>query len=127
MSASNRFFVIVGCLFLATAGALSAYGFHGLAAEIPPAKREAWEWAVQMQFYHGIGLVLVGTLGAQFARAWAALIAGLLMIAGIVIFSVLIYAEVLGAPEAIGEIVPMGGMGLMLSWLVLGAGVLLRR
>lgn len=124
---SNKLFIVLGCLFLATAGSLSAYGFHGLGEAVTAAKRESWQWAVQMQYYHGLGLVLVGVLGLKLGKSWPLLLAGALMIAGILIFSFLIYAEVLGAPEALGEIVPLGGSGFMLSWLALGLAVIRAR
>jgi uncharacterized membrane protein YgdD (TMEM256/DUF423 family) len=117
----ERGFIVIGCVLLSAAGALSAYGFHGLADTISAAKQESWHWAVDMQFYHSIGLILVGLLGARTAPLWLPRLAGLAMLGGIVIFSGLIYAETLGAPEAIGEIVPFGGTLFMLSWLLLAA------
>lgn len=122
MDQVNRLFIMLGALSLTAAAALSAYGFHGLADVLSPAKRESWEWAVQMQSYHSLGLILTGLLGVALGRSWAFRIAGLLMIAGMVVFSGLIYAEALGAPEAIGEIVPMGGTAFMLAWVVLAVG-----
>jgi uncharacterized membrane protein YgdD (TMEM256/DUF423 family) len=123
MNQTNRMFIIIGALSLTSAAALSAYGFHGLADVLSPAKKESWEWAVQMQSYHSLGLVLTGLLGAVLGRSLAMYLAGALMIAGICIFSGLIYAEALGAPEAVGEIVPMGGTCFMLAWVALSIGV----
>ncbi|RMF97098.1 MAG: DUF423 domain-containing protein [Gammaproteobacteria bacterium] len=123
MNLYSKIFLVAGCLFLASAGALSAYGFHGLAGKVGAGELEAWQWAVQMQYYHGLGLVLTGALGARLG-GWAWLGAGALMIAGIVVFSCLIYAQTLGAPEAIGEIVPLGGSAFMLSWLLLAIAVI---
>ncbi len=127
MSAESKFFIVVGCFFLATAGALAAFGFHGPADILTPEKRESWAWAVDMQYYHGGGLVLVGILMQQCGVSWFTRGAGLLMIAGILIFSGLVYAETLGMPESIGEIVPTGGSMLMLSWIALAIGVLTAR
>ena len=115
----ERGLMIAGCLLLAAAGALSAYGFHGLADSISPAKQESWHWAVDMQFYHSLGLILTGLIGAQSGPVWLPRLAGSAMLAGILIFSGLIYAEILGAPEAWGEIVPFGGTLFMISWVLL--------
>lgn len=115
----ERGLMIAGCLLLAAAGALSAYGFHGLADSISPAKQESWHWAVDMQFYHSLGLILTGLIGAQSRPVWLPRLAGSAMLAGILIFSGLIYAEILGAPEAWGEIVPFGGTLFMISWVLL--------
>lgn len=124
MPTESKFFIIVGCFFLATAGALAAFGFHGPEDILTPEKRQSWGWAVDMQYYHGGGLVLVGMLIRQCGSSWFIRGAGILMIAGILIFSGLVYAETLGMPEAIGEIVPTGGSMLMLSWVALAIGVL---
>ena len=118
MRTIDRSFVIIGCLLLTAAGALSAYGFHGLADSVSAAKQESWNWAVDMQFYHALGLVLVGLVGGRIGPSWPLRLAGIGMLGGILIFSGLIYAETLGAPEAIGEIVPTGGTLFMLSWLL---------
>jgi uncharacterized membrane protein YgdD (TMEM256/DUF423 family) len=127
MSAESKWFFVLGCVFLATAGALAAFGFHGPADILTPAKRASWVWAVEMQYYHSAGLLVVGLLIHLLGSSWLVRAAGVLMIAGIVVFSGLIYAGTLGAPEAFGEVVPSGGFMLMLSWLVLAAGVLRTR
>jgi len=127
MSVESKWFFALGCLFLATAGALAAFGFHGPADMLTPAKRASWAWAVEMQYYHGAGLLAVGVLIHLLGSSWLLRSAGLLMLAGILVFSGLIYAGTLGAPEAFGEVVPSGGFMLMVSWLVLAAGVLRTR
>ncbi len=123
MPTIERGFIVTGCILLTAAGALSAYGFHGLADTISAAKQESWHWAVDMQFYHALGMVLVGVLGARIGPSWPLRLAGAAMLAGILIFSGLIYAETLGAPESIGEIVPTGGTLFMLSWLLVAVAV----
>jgi uncharacterized membrane protein YgdD (TMEM256/DUF423 family) len=120
----SRIFIAIGCVFLATAGSLAAFGFHGPEDIMTPEKLPSWAWGVEMQFYHGLGLVLVGILAKQVGASWFIRGAGILMVAGVFVFSVLIYAETLGAPEAVGEIVPTGGAMLMLSWVALAIGVL---
>jgi uncharacterized membrane protein YgdD (TMEM256/DUF423 family) len=124
MSADNKFFIVMGCFFLATAGALAAFGFHGPEEIMTPEKKQSWAWAVEMQYYHGGGLILVALLANQLGSSWLIRSAGILMIGGIIIFSGLVYAETLGMPEAVGEIVPTGGAMLMLSWVSLAIGVL---
>ena len=123
MAAESKIFIVIGCLLLAAAGALAAFGFHGPADIITPEKKASWGWAVDMQYYHSTGLILVGVLIHQLGSSWLLRGAGLLMIAGMLIFSGLVYAETLGAPEAVGEIVPTGGSMLMLSWVLLAVGV----
>lgn len=127
MPTDSKVFISVGCLFLAAAGALAAFGFHGPADILTPEKRASWAWAVEMQFYHGGGLLAVGILADRLGKSWLIRGAGVLMIAGILIFSGLIYAQILGMPKALGQIVPSGGSMMMLSWIVLAIGVMTAR
>ena len=127
VSTESKWFIAIGCFFLATAGALAAFGFHGPAEILTPTKHASWAWAVEMQYYHGAGLLAVGLITHLLGSSWLVRGAGLLMITGIMVFSGLIYAGTLGAPEAFGEIVPSGGSMLMISWLFLAAGVLRAR
>lgn len=124
MSTEIKALIAIGCVFLGTAGALAAFGFHGPADILTPEKRASWAWAVEMQYYHGAGLILLAILGHLLGMSWLLRGAALLMIGGMLIFSGLVYAETLGMPESIGEIVPTGGLMLMVSWLVLAVGVL---
>jgi uncharacterized membrane protein YgdD (TMEM256/DUF423 family) len=123
MQGIDRSFIILGALSLVAAAILSAYGFHGLADVLGEEKQASWAWAVDMQYYHSLGLILVGILGLQLGPSWPLRIGGALMIAGVLIFSGLIYAEALGAPEALGEIVPTGGTAFMLGWTAVALGV----
>ena len=47
------------------------------------------------------------------------LIAGVLFVVGIVLFSGSLYALSLGAPRWLGAITPFGGMSFLLGWLAL--------
>ena len=127
MSVESKIFFVLGCVFLATAGAFAAFGFHGPVDVLPLAKRASWAWAVEMQYYHGAGLLFVALLMHLLGVSWLLRIAAGLMVVGILVFSGLIYAGSLGAPEALGEIVPSGGFMLMVSWLVLAAAIVIRR
>ena len=118
----SRLLIHFACLSLASAAMLSAYGFHGLPGKVPDAKIASWAWANQFQFYHSIGIVIVALLLRRQPRSAPLLGAVALMIVGLVLFSGSIYAEVLGAPAAIGEVAPLGGSAFMLAWLLAGIG-----
>jgi uncharacterized membrane protein YgdD (TMEM256/DUF423 family) len=120
----SKVYIGAGCFFLATAGALAAFGTHGPAETMTPEVQLAWDWAVEMQFFHGLGLVLVGVLLNQFGPLLLVRVAGVLMMVGIFMFSGLIYLEKLGAiPDSVADIVPIGGALLMASWLLLAIGI----
>ncbi len=117
----DRILMLLACLLLAVAGSLSAYGFHGLDA--PPDTLNAWRWAVDMHYYHGLGLLVAGALGLKLGPSWWLRGAGLLMLAGIFLFSGLIYANALGALEALSPMIPSGGSCFMAAWVLLAIGV----
>lgn len=118
MPRAARIFLIIGAVCLMFAAQLSAYGFHGLEGKVPVAKIGSWEWAVQMQVYHALGLILTGLLLRQLPDSRLLRGSGSLMVLGIILFSGSIYAEVLGAPAAVGEVAPIGGTSFMLAWLL---------
>ncbi len=97
---------------------LGAYGVHGLADSITPAKQQSWAWAVQMQSYHSLGLILVAILDHLTDHSRLLKAAGWIFVAGIFLFSGSIYLDVLGVSESIGEIAPVGGTSFMLGWVL---------
>ncbi len=116
---SRALYLLAG-VSLMTAAMLSAYGFHGLPGTVPDAKLASWQWANQFQFYHSIALILIGLLLSHEPRSWLLRGAAALMVLGLILFCGSIYAEVLGAPPAIGEVAPLGGGAFMLAWLLTG-------
>ena len=120
---SEKALIVIGCLSLTSAAMLSAYGFHGLDDVLSAEKKASWAWAVEMQYYHSLGLILIATINTILGGSLIIRFAGGLMITGMVIFSGLIYAEALGAPESVGEIVPMGGTCFMLSWVLVAIAI----
>ena len=127
MRTRDKTFLIIGALFLTTAATLSAYGFHGLADSLTEADRLSWRWAVQMQVYHSLGLILITLLSMHIGPAKLLDFARGLFVFGILVFSGSVYAEKLGAPAAIGEIAPIGGSSFMLAWLLVALAVFLKR
>jgi len=127
MTTLNKTFLIIGALSLMTSGILSAYGFHSLADSLTEADRLSWRWAVQMQVYNSIGLFLITLLTLHIGSMKLLDIARGLFVFSIVIFSGSVYAEKLGAPEAIGEIAPIGGSSFMIAWGLVAVAVILKK
>ena len=109
MSRDSKLFITLGCVFLATAGGLAAFGFHGPADILTPEKRVSWGWAVDMQYYHGAGLVVTGILAHLLGTSGWFRAAAALMCAGILVFSCLVYLNTFGVLTALSGIVPNGG------------------
>jgi uncharacterized membrane protein YgdD (TMEM256/DUF423 family) len=118
MTKQNRFFVVIGALSLTAAAMLGAYGVHGLADTVTPQKQQSWGWAVEMQSYHSLGLILIALLGAQLGNPKLLKWAGWIFVIAMFLFSGSIYLEILGAPEVIGNIAPTGGTSFMIGWIL---------
>lgn len=127
MTRNDKIFIIVGALLLSTGAMLSAYGFHGLADSLTEADRLSWRWAVQMQTYHSLALILVALLNMQLGQSMLRKFAGWLFVFGMVVFCGSIYVTKLGGPAAIGEIAPIGGSSFMIAWISIAVSVFLTR
>jgi uncharacterized membrane protein YgdD (TMEM256/DUF423 family) len=118
MTQSEKAFVIIGALSLTLAAMLGAYGVHGLADSISPQRQQSWGWAVQMQSYHSLGLLLIAALDHRLGHPALLKWAGWIFVAGMLLFSGSIYLDVLGMSETIGEIAPIGGTSFMVGWVL---------
>jgi uncharacterized membrane protein YgdD (TMEM256/DUF423 family) len=113
-----RFLILCGALVLALGVATGAFGAHGLRRLVAPDLLETWRTAAHYQLIHGLGLLLIAALWSRLAPAPAAW-AGGLMLAGLLIFSLSLYALVLTGIRALGAVTPVGGLLMILSWLTL--------
>ncbi len=123
MLSETKFFLIVGAILLAAGVQLGALGAHALTQSLSASALQGWNFAVQFQFYHALGLILIGILlqllGNKAPLKWA----GWIMLAGIFLFSGSIYVTALGAPDVIGRIAPLGGALFMLAWVLIAVAI----
>ena len=96
---------------------LGAFGAHGLKATASAQALAWWETASRYQLVHALALVLLGLL--QLHRPPGGDSAGWSFLLGSAIFSGTLYAMALGAPRVLGAITPIGGVGMMVGWLLL--------
>ena len=95
---------------------LGAYGSHGLLVDT--AGLASWATAVQYQLIHALVLLVLG-VWALVRPGRLLLLAGGLLIAGVVLFSGSIYALVLTHLSWLGPVTPLGGLCLIAGWLVI--------
>jgi uncharacterized membrane protein YgdD (TMEM256/DUF423 family) len=117
-----RSFVLIGAILAAAAVAAGAFGAHALAARLTPDRLATWETAARYHMYHALALVLVGVIAERSPSPLLGT-AGWLFVAGIAIFAGTVYALALGAPRWLGAVTPVGGLALIIGWLVLAAAV----
>jgi len=116
MSLMSRRLLVAGALLMALATVIGALAAHVLKPRLPLGRFEVLQTAVHYQFFHALGLLALGLLAdRQPGRALHA--AGLLVLAGVLLFSGSLYAIVAGAPAFIGVVTPLGGLCLIGGWL----------
>ena len=110
-------------------GALAAHGFREL-FEADPKKGEAFGTAVDYHLLHAVSLlalsVAVGIKNDVFAMRSKR--AGWVMVMGTCLFCGTIYAWALGGPKWLVHVTPLGGVSLVVSWIMVAwAGLSLTR
>jgi uncharacterized membrane protein YgdD (TMEM256/DUF423 family) len=101
--------------------AFGAFGAHALRTRLEPDMLAVFETGVRYQMYHAF---------AAFAAAWAYArwprrvfgVAGVLFLAGIVVFSGSLYLLALTEERWFGAITPLGGVAFLAGWLGLAWG-----
>lgn len=118
MLPTDRLQLACAAVFGATGVALGAFGAHALAARLSPALLATWRTAVDYQLLHALALLAVVLLathsgGAMLRRAgWA-------FVAGVLLFSGSLYVLALDGPRWLGPVTPIGGVLLVLGWVLL--------
>lgn len=119
----SRWILAAGGLLVAAATVLGALGAHALQTRLAPERLQVYETAVRYHFYHALGLLAIG-LAARAVDSGLVRPAAILVIAGILLFCGSLYALTFGAPRLIGVITPIGGVALILGWIVFAIAVL---
>ena len=124
MGGTSRLFLALGAGNAAVAVALGAFAAHGLKTRLAPELLQAFQTGVQYHFYHALGLLAVGLVAVRIPDSALLKGSGWLMIGGIALFSVSLYALSLTGLRALGAITPFGGAAFIAAWLLLAVAVL---
>ena len=119
-----RLFVALGALSAALAVIFGAFGAHALRARLSPEMLSVYHTGAQYQFYHALGLLLIGVIAIQMPNSGGLRLAGFLMLAGIVLFSGSLYVLSITGVTWLGAITPLGGVAFIAAWIVLAVTVL---
>ena len=109
---------LLGC----TGVMAGAFGAHGLADQVTPARLEIWRTASNYQLLHALALLSFGLAIAFSSRLSAS---GLAMwvcrcwLIGVLIFSGSLYALVMLDLPVLGAVTPLGGTLLIVGWALL--------
>lgn len=116
----DRLLLGLGAFHGFLAVALGAFGAHGLRRLLDASDAEQrlawWETAARYQLAHAIVLVVlaVAGLGVPGRRA------GIAMAFGALVFAGSLDVMTLTGVRALGAITPIGGVGLLVGWALLG-------
>lgn len=105
-------------LLIAVATALGAFGTHALKPVLPPARFESFEIGVTYQFFHALGLLGIALVQRINPDSTGLRWSVRLILFGLLLFSGSIYAMTFGAPRILGMVAPVGGILLILAWVV---------
>ncbi len=103
--------------------ALGAFAAHGLKGRLDEAKLASFEVGVRYQMYHALALLAAAWV-MSVRPSGAATAAGVLFLIGVVLFSGSIYGLSLAGWKWLGPVTPLGGVCMIVGWLMLAIAAL---
>jgi uncharacterized membrane protein YgdD (TMEM256/DUF423 family) len=119
----SNLFIGIGALSAFISVAAGAFGAHALKQLLDSDMLAVYHTAVDYQFFHSLGLIMIGTLhkvSPRHCHAYAAWT----MLTGIIIFSGSLYVLGTTGIKWLGMITPIGGLGFLAAWLILALSYL---
>ncbi len=116
--------LIIGCMMMVLAVALGAFGAHALKKKLNADMMKVYETGVQYHIAHGLGMLVIGTLGHNLTHSSLAVTAGWLLFVGIILFSGSLYVLSFTGVRKLGAITPLGGLAFIAGWIVLLVAVM---
>jgi len=113
-----KLFFALGSLLAAAGVIAGAFGAHALEDTLSPERLETFQVGVRYQLLHALALLAVAWAGTEWPGSLVH-VAGWAFVAGIVLFSGSIYYLVLTGHTRAGMITPVGGLLLIVGWLLL--------
>jgi uncharacterized membrane protein YgdD (TMEM256/DUF423 family) len=118
----QKTFILIAAALLAAGVILGALGAHALESQLTADQLESYKTAVRYQMWMALGLLLIQVLSILLNMKSA--VSSLLLVLGMLFFSGSIYGLVLldaehGLRGVLGPITPIGGLLMIISWMVL--------
>lgn len=115
-------FIMTGAIIALISVAIGAFGAHALSDLLEKNNyTDVFETGVTYQMSHGLGIILVGILMSKnlFGPVKELKWAGILLTAGVIIFSGSLYVLSLTSIKILGAITPIGGVSFLAGWIFL--------
>ncbi|MEL6561476.1 MAG: DUF423 domain-containing protein [Bacteroidota bacterium] len=123
MQSKTKNILITGCLLMALAVGIGAFGAHGLKETLlQNEKLEVFETGVKYHFYHAISILIIGILSIHIQNRWIHR-SFYMMLTGIIFFSVSLYVLAITNTPILGAITPIGGLLFLVGWVFLVLGI----
>ena len=113
-----KILLIIGSLFAALSVLLGAFGAHGVKNRLSMEDLAIFETAVRYQMYHALGILLMGVVSFYLTEKLVSIPAYFLIL-GIIIFSGSLFLLVFTNLKWFGAITPIGGLCLIIGWLLI--------
>lgn len=104
---------------MALSVAIGAFGAHMLEDRITAEELATYETGVQYHMIHGLAVLVTGILAKVLGDSRKLFWAGILFIAGTIIFSGSLYVLSISGIKWLGAITPIGGVSFIAGWLML--------
>ena len=111
-------YIIIASLFAALAILFGAFGSHALKERLSAQSLEVYDIATRYLMFHALGIFLIALLGFQLPKE-SLEIPVKMMIVGTSIFSGSLYLIAMLDFKKLGMVTPIGGLLLIVSWLLL--------
>ena len=111
-------YIIIASLFAALAILFGAFGSHALKERLSAQSFEVYEIATRYLMFHALGIFLIALLGFQLPKELLEAPVTI-MIVGTSIFSGSLYLIAMLDLKKLGMVTPIGGLLLIVSWLLL--------
>ncbi len=121
---TGRYWMACGAAIAALGVGLGAIGAHALKEKLSAEQLVTYETGVRYQLFHALALIVVGLIAEHYAGGLVQG-AGWAMLLGIVLFSGGIYAWLATGVKPFVHVVPVGGLSLIVGWLLLAVGLLM--
>jgi uncharacterized membrane protein YgdD (TMEM256/DUF423 family) len=118
----NQIYRLLGSILAFSAVLLGAFGAHALKETLSAYDSiQTWETAVRYQMWHAIALILLSMISLSNPTPK---MTGPCFLFGTLLFSGSLYGLALDGPKWLGPLTPLGGLSLMIGWLLLACSSL---
>ena len=113
----TRVYRLLGSMLALSAVLFGAFGAHALRETLSAHDSiRTWETAVRYQMWHALALMLLSMISDPQSMPK---MAGSCFVVGSLLFSGSLFGLALDGPKWLGPLTPLGGLCLMLGWLLL--------